>query len=288
MFPTGPEREPEPDVIGTPRAGRRRLPQTRWGRWVQQERRERWRRWGWAGSVLVLAGAVAALAVPSLTSHHPAQPAPATTPAASAPSPEPGPPAALVPPRQWAASLNVATWPVEQISAGPASDRVFALGVAGQHGWSLAVRAITRPGEGCVAEVTLLGGLPSSPPQRGVPPFPLPPRAPGRTPGRTPVGDPAFLALGSGARGAGVAFVRESGPGGTVWANPNLVGELIISVPVVTVSACGRQYYLAGFAYPLQGALDLSATRSSGGPAEYVAPERLTRPAAQDVWQPGG
>lgn len=233
--------------------------------------------------MLVLAGAIAAVAAPSLTNHHAAQPAPDITPASS-PSPEPGPPVALVPPRQWAASLNVATWPVEQISAGPASDRVFALGVAGQHGWSLAVRAVTRPGEGCVAEVTVLGGLPPSPPQRGVPPFPLPARAPGRT----PVGDPAFLALGSGARGAGLAFVRAAGPGGTVWANPNLVGELIISVPVVTVSACGRQYYLAGFAYPLQGALDLSATRSPGGPAEYVAPERLTRPAAQDVWQPGG
>lgn len=292
MFPPGPEREPEADVIGTPRADRPR------------RRFAPGRRWGPAGAVLTLAAAIAAVAaaiaavaIPPLTHHaaltvppltHQKEPAPSgagslsPTPGPSAPGPPaPGPPAALVPPREWAASLNVATWPVEQ---NPSPGGVFALGVAGQRGWTLAVRAISRPGQGCAAEVTLLGGPPSSPPLRGVPAF----RLPARPAHATPVGDLAFIALGSGARGVGLAFLRTAGPGGLVWADPHLVGELIISVPVVTVSACGRQYYLAGFAYPLQGTLDLSAMRGEGQPAEYVVPERLTRPGQQDVWQADG
>lgn len=268
MFPLGPDRGPDPDIIGT------RQPRVPWlSRVPWMCRVPALSRWIRAAGLLVLAGAaIAVLAVPSLTRH---QAAPSATRSGS-PAPDPSPPEPLVPPRAWAASLNVATWPVEQTSAGPSGDGVFALGAAGQHGWSLAVHAVTRPGQGCAAEVSLGGaGLAGA----GAAALPA------RPANRTPAGDLAFIALGHGMRGIGIAFLRAAAPGGSVWANPHLVGELVISVPVVTVSACGRQYYLAGFAYPLQGALDLFATRASGRVAQYLVPERLTRPAAAGVWQ---
>jgi len=59
-------------------------------------------------------------------------------------------------------------------------------------------------------------------------------------------------------------------------------------VPFLTVRACGQRYYLAGFAYPLAGTLDVFVAANSASPAHYLVPARLSRPRAPRVWQSTG
>ena len=61
-----------------------------------------------------------------------------------------------------------------------------------------------------------------------------------------------------------------------------------IDVPVLTVRACGQRYYLAGFAYPLAGTLNLFVAGNSASPVHYLVPTRLSRPRGPGVWQGTG
>ena len=254
MFPLGPEREPEPDVIGTARPDRGR---------------GRWRRYAMGSGALALAGIIA---VTSLSSrgHHAAAPAPSASPSGSVPAvPAPVVPVPI-PSRAWVVSLNIAIWPMP----GQPHSRMFAGGLAGNQGWQLTVRDVARPGRPCAAEVML----------NDTDAYLLP----ARPALRTPVGDLAFIALGVRAHGVGLGFLQVATPGTQLWLDPADIGGLQVTVPVVTVTACGRPYYLAGFAYPLAGTLHVIVMRNGSRSADYVVPTRLSRPAPPGVWQSTG
>lgn len=269
MFPLGPEDSPEPDIIGTAGAD-----------WPRP--RPRWRRYVVAGGVLALAGAIAATSLSTLGRHtaarspggvtsSPARPVPAASPAPAQHEPPPVPDA--VPSQAWAASLNIANWPMP----GSGSDgNMFGGGVAGNGGWELTVRDVARPGQRCVAAVVLSDGADA----RDIA-YPIS----ARPASRTPVGDLAFIALGAQSPGVGVGFVQLGAPGVLAWFDPRLIGGLEISASVVTVRACGQPYYLAGFAYPLAGTLDVFVTMNSATQAQYLVPTRLSRPRLPGVWQ---
>jgi hypothetical protein len=101
---------------------------------------------------------------------------------------------------------------------------------------------------------------------------------------RTPVGDLAFLALGAQSPGVGVGFLQLVAPAVQAWLDPRRIGGLEISTPVLAMTACGHRYYLAGFAYPLAGTLDVFVSTYGASPAHYLVPKRLSRPRLPKVW----
>ncbi|MBV9446877.1 MAG: hypothetical protein JO345_13425 [Streptosporangiaceae bacterium] len=251
MFPFDPQNSPEPDVIGTAGTG---------------QGRRRWPRYLAAGGVLALTGIIAATAVSS-HGHHAAAPRAPGSPSIPAPAVP-----VVMPSQAWVVSLDIANWPMPGSTTGSLST-MFAGGVAGNRGWDLTVRGIAGPGHRCVAEVLL----------DGTDAYPLP----ARPALRTPAGDLAFIALGTGSPGVGVGLVQRTGPG-QVWIDPGGIGGMQISVPVLAEIACGKPYYLAGFAYPLAGKLNLWAA-SHGAPArEYIVPTRLSHPKVLRVWESTG
>lgn len=275
MFPLGPEDSPEPDIIGTAGAD-----------WPRPRPRPRWRRYVVAGGVLALAGAIAATSLSTLGRHtdarrpggvtsSPARPVPAAEPAPAQHEPPPVPDA--VPSQAWVASLNIANWPMP----GSGSDStMFGGGVAGNGSWELTVRDLARSGQRCVAGVVLYGSDGHSIGHA----YPISPRPASRT----PVGDLAFIALGAQSPGVGVGLLQLGAPGVLAWFDPRLIGGLEISASVVTVRACGQRYYLAGFAYPLAGTLDVFVTMDSATQVQYLVPTRLSRPRVPRVWQSAG
>jgi hypothetical protein len=261
MFPLGPERGPEPDIIGTAGADRAR---------------PRWRRYAVAGGVLALAAIIAGTSIwppgqhraghgPGGVTVSPAGPAPAVPDA--------------VPSQAWVTSLNIANWPMPGSRSGFYRG-MFAGGVAGTGGWELTVRDVAHPGQRCAAAVVLDGST-ARPIAAAYPISPHPAAG-------TPAGDLAFIAPGARSPGVGVGFVQLATPAGQVRADPRRTGGLEIGVPVLTMHACGQRYYLAGFAYPLAGTLDIVVTRNSASPVHYLVPTRLSRPRMPRVWQSTG
>src|SRR5690348_18357239 len=132
MFPFRPEGEggTEPDIIGTADEGRGR----------------RHLRWPIVTAGVFALGGVITVAVVS----HPHRPAAAPHPSAVASSPArpapsaPGP----VPTQAWAASLNIANWPmpgsVTGTSGGMIAGGVAGRGAGGNSGWELTVRDAAR------------------------------------------------------------------------------------------------------------------------------------------------
>jgi len=265
MFPFRPEGEggTEPDIIGTADEGRGR----------------RHLRWPIVTAGVFALGGVITVAVVS----HPHRPAAAPHPSAVASSPArpapsaPGP----VPTQAWAASLNIANWPmpgsVTGTSRGMIAGGVAGSGVAGNSGWELTVREVARPGRRCTAAVllSLYGRITRAYPIAAHPAL------------RTPVGDLAFIALGARSPGVGVALLQLDAPG-AASADPDRTGGFGIDVPILPVTACGQRYYLGGFAYPLAGRLDLSVAVNRGSPVRYLVPARLTQPKAPGVWHGTG
>jgi hypothetical protein len=261
MFPLGPEGSPEPDIVGTADADRAR---PRWWRYVVT-----------GGGVLALA-VIIAVTFLSRPGEHTAAHRPGGVPVRPAvpavPDAVPAVPDA-VPSQAWVSALNIASWPA------PGSDSsMFAGGVAGRGGWELTLRDVARPGQRCAAAVVLDGlGAHSFTRAYPIPPHPASP---------APAGDLAFIALGAPSPGVGVGFLQLGGPAAQVWADPHRIGGLEISAPVLAVRACGQRYYLAGFAYPLAGTLDVFvAGRNGARPVHYLVPARLSRPSAPRVWQ---
>ncbi|HEX3958516.1 MAG TPA: hypothetical protein VHZ03_18120 [Trebonia sp.] len=260
MFPLWPEGEdgPEPDIIGTAGEGRGRP------------------RWWWyvvAAGVLALAGVITVASMSS-SQRHAAAPHPSGV-AGSPAQPEPPAPGA-VPTQAWAASLNIANWPMPG-SGGMIAGGVAGSGVAGNSGWELTVRDVARPGQRCTAAVllNLYGTITDA--------YPISPHPALRT----PAGDLAFVALGGHSPGVGVALLQLDAPG-AASADPGRIGGFGIDVPVLPVTACGQRYYLGGFAYPLAGTLDLSVAGNSASPVHYLVPVRLTRPKEPGVWHGTG
>jgi hypothetical protein len=261
MLPLRPDDSPEPDVIGTASADR--AP-------------PRWRRYVVAGGMLALAGVIAATSISSSQRHTAARRPGRVTASPSGPAlPVPD----AVPSQAWVTSLNIANWPMPG-SGGGLYSSMFAGGVAGNEGWELTVRNVAQPGQRCAAAVVLMldGPHPIVNAYR-ISPHPPP---------RTPAGDLAFIALGSQSPGVGVGFLQLGAPAAQAWADPYRIGGFEISVPILTESACGHRYYLAGFAYPLAGTLDVFVTRKSASPLYYLVPARLSRPTVPRVWQSTG
>jgi hypothetical protein len=271
MFPLWPEGEggPEPDIIGTAGEGRR----CRQGRG-----RPHWRWYVVAVGVLALAGVITVASMSSSRRHAAAlHPGGVTGSPARPQPPAPGP----VPTRAWAASLNIANWPMPGSGAGTPGGMIAGglagSGVAGNSGWELTVRDVARPGQRCTAAVVLYlyGTITDEYPISLHPAL------------RTPAGDLAFIALGAHSAGVGVALLQLDAPG-AASADPGRTGGFEIDVPVLPVTACGQRYYFGGFAYPLAGTLDLSVAGNNASPAHYLVPARLTRPKEPGVWHGTG
>jgi hypothetical protein len=154
---------------------------------------------------------------------------------------------------------------------------VFAHGTVNGSGWRLAVQDIADPGYRCMPGVTV-NGTDADPVFTGSHP-PLEP----------PIGNAAFIAPGSGIPGAGFAFVQV----------PQDVSQLGLSpamgLALVTVTACGEQFRLAGFAYPLASQLLIHATFTDRLAASYLVPRILSQPQpsladpqVDGVWQDTG
>ena len=259
MFPLGPEGSPEPDIIGTADADRAR---------------PRWRRYVVAGGVLALAGIIAATSISPPWRHTAARRPRGVTVSPAGPAP---PVPGAVPSQAWATSLNIANWPMP--GSGSASS-MFAGGVAGNKGWRLTVRDVVRSGQRCAAAVVLYGS--------DARPFAAAYLISAHPASRTPAGDLAFIALGAQSPGVGVGFLQLGAPGVQAWVDPHGTGGLEISVPILTMRACGQRYYLTGFAYPLAGTLDVFVKRNGASPVHYLVPARLSRPRVPRVWQSTG
>jgi hypothetical protein len=265
MFPLRPDGKdgPEPEIIGT--AGERRA-------------RLHWRWCVVAVGVFALAGVIKVASLSS-SERHVVLPHPdgVTGSLAQLESPAPGP----LPTQAWAASLNIANWPMAgsgtETRNGMIAGGVAGTGVAGNSGWELTLRDVARPGQRCTAAVllSLYGKITDA-----IPISPHPALW-------TPVGDLAFIALGAHSPGVGVALVQLDAPG-VASADPGRIGGVEIGVPILPVTACGLRYYLGGFAYPLAGTLDLSVTGNSASRVDYLVQARLTRPAAPGVWHGTG
>jgi hypothetical protein len=134
-----------------------------------------------------------------------------------------------------------------------ASGGVFARGVAHGHAWRLAVQDIADPGYACLPAVTI----------NGTDADPLYLQAQG-----------AAVSLGPADPGVGFAFLNAPVNFKQISVNGTIVRP-------VTVTACGGQYRLAGFAYPLTGLLRITAILASGGRQAV-----LTVAAATTVLQP--
>lgn len=274
MFPVRPEGEggPEPDIIGTAGEGQGRRQGRGWPHW----------RWNVvAVGAFALAGVIT---VASVSSSQRQAGAPHPNGVAGSPAqPEPPAPGA-VPTQAWAASLNIANWPMPGsgtgVSGGMFAGGIAGSGVTGNRGWELTVRDVARPGQRCTAAVVLSlhGAITAAYPAYPVSPHPAL---------RTVAGDLAFIALGAHSPGVGVALLQLDAPG-TASADPDRTGGFAIDVPILPVTACGQRYYLGGFAYPLAGTLDLSVAGSSAGLVRYLVPTRLTRPKEPGAWHGTG
>ena len=211
-------------------------------------------RWSRAAAIPVLVGLVAAAALLVRSPH------PATRPAA---------------PGQQAAITNTTT------GLGPgtfAGSGAFAAGTADGRQWQLDVQDIADPGFRCLPGVSIDGNDA----------YPL--AASQHPADQSPVGDPAFLTLGPELPGTGFALFHVPADADWLWADP--VGGFQLGVAPVTVSACGQQFRLAGFAYPLTAPLRIHLSFRGRPQASYTVPYALSAPRAslQDpqvdgVWQ---
>ncbi|HLK74437.1 MAG TPA: hypothetical protein VKU77_12410 [Streptosporangiaceae bacterium] len=141
---------------------------------------------------------------------------------------------------------------------------MFASGTANGKQWQLVAENIADPGFGCVPAVSV-NGNDADPLLADQHPLE-----------QSPVGDPAFVTLGSGVPGAGFAFVQVPADADWLWADP--VGSFQLGVTPVTVTVCGRQFRLAGFAYPLAATLRLHLSFRDRAGGNYTVPAALSAP----------
>jgi hypothetical protein len=146
---------------------------------------------------------------------------------------------------------------------------VFARGTADGHSWQLSVQDIADPGYTCVPAITINGTDAdplSSDPSGG-----------------------AAVTLGPADPGTGFAYLFA----------PADIKEFSVNgaiVRPVTATACGIQYRLAGFAYPLTGMLRITAILVSGGrqailtvaAASTVPQPTAATPQVDGIWDDNG
>jgi len=154
----------------------------------------------------------------------------------------------------------------------------FAGGTADGQQWQLTVQDIADPGFRCLPGVSIDGN-------DADPLFAEP-----RPLRESPVGDPAFVTLGSVLPGAGFAFIQVPADADWLWADP--VGGFQLGVAPVTVTVCGQQFRLAGFAYPLATTLRIHLSFRDRPEGSYTVPYALSAPHASSdapqvdgIWQ---
>ena len=154
---------------------------------------------------------------------------------------------------------------------------IFAGGTVAGRIWQMAVQNVAGASGLCQPAVTVNG-------MDADPLYPGPPRA-------TPVGDPAFMAPGASMPGAGFAFVKVPADTAWVWLGQATSADPAFGMQPVTVTSCGEQFRLVGFAYPLAGTLRIhdsfpAASRSYTAPTALSSPQpSLNDPQVDGVWQ---
>ena len=161
----------------------------------------------------------------------------------------------LTPPGQQVAITNTTTG----LGSG-----AFAAGTAAGRAWQLIVQDIANPGLRCLPGVSVNG---NDAEPLFADPHPL---------RQTPVGAPAFVTLGSELPGAGFAFIQVPADADWLWAEP--VGSFQLGVAPVTVTACGQQFRLVGFAYPLTATLRIHVSFRGRPAGSYTVPTALSAP----------
>ena len=165
------------------------------------------------------------------------------------------PAARLTAPTQYVAITNTTTG----LGAG-----AFAGGTADGRAWQLTVQDIADPGLRCLPGVSING---NDAEPLFADPHPL---------RQTPVGAPAFVTLGSELPGAGFGFIQVPADADWLWADP--VGSFQLGVAPVTVTACGQQFHLIGFAYPLTATLRIHVSFRDRPAGSYTVPTALSAP----------
>jgi hypothetical protein len=167
------------------------------------------------------------------------------------------PAARITPPGQQVAITNTATG----LGSG-----AFAGGTADGRAWQLTVQDIADPGLRCLPGVSVNG---NDAEPLFADPHPL---------RQTPVGAPAFVTLGSELPGAGFAFIQVPADADWLWADP--VDSFQLGVAPVTVTTCGQQFRLVGFAYPLTATLRIHVSFRDRSAGSYAVPSALSAPRA--------
>ena len=154
----------------------------------------------------------------------------------------------------------------------------FARGTADGKQWQLTVQDIADPGYPCLPGVSVNG---NDADPLFADPQPL---------GQSPVGNPAFVTLGSELPGAGFAVIQVPAHADWLWLDP--AGGFQLGVAPVTVTACGQQFRLVGFAYPLAATLRIHLSSRDRPEGSYTVPSALSAPRASPgdpqvdgVWQ---
>jgi hypothetical protein len=140
----------------------------------------------------------------------------------------------------------------------------IAAGTADGRAWQLTVQDIADPGLRCLPGVSVNG---NDAEPLFADPDPL---------RQSPVGAPAFVTLGSELPGAGLAFIQVPADADWLWADP--VGSFQLGVAPVTVTACGQQFRLVGFAYPLTATLRIHVSFRGRPAGSYTVPTALSAP----------
>jgi hypothetical protein len=133
---------------------------------------------------------------------------------------------------------------------------VIAHGTADGQPWRLTAQNIADPGYACVPAITL----------NGTDADPVFPNA----------DSGAVVALGSSLPGVGFGFVQVAADVNAITVDGD------VSVPAVTVAACGMRYHVAGFAYSLAKTLRVTVVNPSGTwPRVFTLPLVSAQPSGK-------
>ena len=153
---------------------------------------------------------------------------------------------------------------MDDLKAGGLGGDVFAGGTADGRAWQLAVEDIADPGLRCLPGVSVNDN-------DAEPLF-----AEAHPLRQTPVGAPAFVTLGSELPGVGFGFIQVPADADWLWADP--VGSFQLGAAPVTVTTCGQQFRLVGFAYPLSATLRIHVSFRDRPAGSYTVPTALSAP----------
>ncbi len=156
-----------------------------------------------------------------------------------------------------------ASRPPTTAPSGPVTrDGFIASGTADGHAWKLAVQDIADPGYRCVPAITING-------TDADPVYPDPENV-------------GVVTLGPAFRGVGFGFIQLPASSSGISVN----GQR--HVPAVTTAACGYRYHVAGFAYSLEQAVQVTVDHPPPGwPTDFPISQPLppgVTPQSDGLW----